>query len=137
MALLVGGFCWLGWPLHCLLVIYKQCLLILDEDLLTAVSQSRGALQFSNRSSRHAFPKSSGFSFWRISCHFFPCFDLSSGSSCTSICLANDPGASPQGYIWKKLYIEHGDVFFYLMPSNREPQRAVSNRAHEQLVIVF
>jgi hypothetical protein len=30
--------------------------------------------------------------------------------------LAYDPDASLQGYTWKKLYIEHGDVFFYLMP---------------------
>jgi len=29
---------------------------------------------------------------------------------------ANDPGASLQGYTRKKLFIEHGDVFFYLMP---------------------
>jgi len=32
---------------------------------------------------------------------------------------------------------EHGDVFFYIMPSNRGPQRAASNHVHEQLVIVF
>jgi len=32
---------------------------------------------------------------------------------------------------------EHGDVFFYIMPSNRVPQRAASNHVHEQLVIVF
>jgi hypothetical protein len=32
---------------------------------------------------------------------------------------------------------EHGDVFFYIMPSNRGPQRAASNHAHEQLVLVF
>ncbi len=32
---------------------------------------------------------------------------------------------------------EHGDVFFYIMHSNRGPQRAASNRVHEQLVIVF
>jgi hypothetical protein len=27
--------------------------------------------------------------------------------------LANDPGASLQGYILKKLYVEHGGFFFY------------------------
>jgi len=32
---------------------------------------------------------------------------------------------------------EHGDVFFYIMPSNRGPQRAASNRVQEQLVIAF
>jgi hypothetical protein len=32
---------------------------------------------------------------------------------------------------------EHGDVFFYIMPSNMGPQRATSNHVHEQLVIVF
>jgi len=32
---------------------------------------------------------------------------------------------------------EHGDVFFYIMPSNRGSQRAASNRVHKQLVIVF
>jgi len=32
---------------------------------------------------------------------------------------------------------EHGDVFFYIMPSNMGPQRAASNHVHEQLVIVF
>jgi len=32
---------------------------------------------------------------------------------------------------------EHGNVFFYIMPSNGGPQRAASNRVHEQLVIVF
>ncbi len=32
---------------------------------------------------------------------------------------------------------EHGAVFSLLMPSNRGPQRAASNSAHEQLVIVF
>jgi len=30
--------------------------------------------------------------------------------------LASDPGASLQGYTRKKLYIEHGDVFFCFMP---------------------
>jgi len=32
---------------------------------------------------------------------------------------------------------EHGDVFFYIMPSNSWPQRAASHHVHEQLVIVF
>jgi len=32
---------------------------------------------------------------------------------------------------------EHGDVFFYIMPSNMGPQRAASNHVHKQLVIVF
>ena len=32
---------------------------------------------------------------------------------------------------------EHGDVFFYIMPSDMGPQRAASNHVHEQLVIVF
>jgi len=32
---------------------------------------------------------------------------------------------------------EHGDGFFYIMPSHRGPQRAASNHVHEQLVIVF
>ena len=35
---------------------------------------------------------------------------------------ANDPGASLQGYIWKKLYVEHEDVFFISRPiSNAVP----------------
>jgi hypothetical protein len=41
------------------------------------------------------------------------------------------------GYIWKKLCIEHGDVFFYIMPSNKGHQRAASHPVHGQLVIVF
>jgi len=32
---------------------------------------------------------------------------------------------------------ECGDVFFYIMPSNRVPQRATSNHVHKQLVIIF
>jgi len=32
---------------------------------------------------------------------------------------------------------EHGDVFFYIMPSYRGHQRAASNHVHEQLVIIF
>jgi len=30
-----------------------------------------------------------------------------------------------------------GMSFFYIMPSNMGPQRAASNRVHEQLVIIF
>jgi len=32
---------------------------------------------------------------------------------------------------------EHGEVFFYIMPSNIGHQRAASHPVHEQLVIVF
>jgi hypothetical protein len=32
---------------------------------------------------------------------------------------------------------EHGDVFFYIMPSNMGHQRGASKHVHEQLVIVF
>ena len=38
---------------------------------------------------------------------------------------------------WNYLVNEHGDVFYYIMPYNREHQRAASNRAHEHLAIVF
>jgi len=41
---------------------------------------------------------------------------LANEDSLISFTLANDPGASLQGYTWKKLYYEHGDVFFVLCP---------------------
>jgi len=42
--------------------------------------------------------------------------------------LATDPGASLQGYSWKKLYYAYGGVFFYVMPLKQGAVLGPDNR---------
>ena len=55
--------------------------------------------------------------FLRLAIKGFKRYPIKSAKRNDTVCqLANDPGASLQGYTRKKLSSEHGDVFFCVMP---------------------